>query len=89
MLVNNLIEMATAHAEVGLLQQMHEAGLLKGANLEMTVRGLEVCQYCRSDIKAIIKASGARSRTIHEEAIGQTRYWESGMGKWRIEKWEK
>lgn len=35
--------MANAHAEIGAIQQAHNAGLAKGANLKITVGGKDVC----------------------------------------------
>ncbi|EPE7790151.1 cytidine deaminase-like fold-containing protein, partial [Yersinia enterocolitica] len=41
--------MADAHAEIGALQQAHEAGVSKGADINMVVSGKDVCGYCRGE----------------------------------------
>ena len=77
--------MANAHAEIGAIQQAHNAGLAKGANLKITVSGKDVCSYCRSDIVSAAKAAGVKSVTIHAvddvTKLPKTYIWETGMMK--------
>jgi filamentous hemagglutinin len=56
--------MADAHAEIGAIQQAHEAGVAKGANMVMEVNGLRVCDYCKSDIPAMAEKAGLNSLEI-------------------------
>jgi hypothetical protein len=73
--------MATAHAEIGVIQQAFDAGLTQGAEMNLTVTGQAVCAYCRSDINKMAKAAGLKSITITERSTGLTLYWEQGMKK--------
>lgn len=73
--------MATAHAEVGTIQQAYEQGMTAGRSMEMSVSGKPVCGYCLSDIKSMAEKSGLKSLTIFEEKSGDTLYWEKGMKK--------
>ncbi|QPJ99760.1 hypothetical protein IDM36_17990 [Enterobacter mori] len=72
---------ATAHAEVGTIQQAYEQGMTTGRSMEMKVSGKPVCGYCLSDIKSMAEKSGLKSLTIFEEKSGDTLYWEKGMKK--------
>lgn len=71
--------MATAHAEVGVIQQAYVAGKTAGASMELTVTGKAVCGYCRGDIAAMAEKSGLKSLTVTEAATGKTLYWQPGM----------
>jgi hypothetical protein len=71
--------MATAHAEVGAIQQAFEAGLTQGAEMKLQVTGLPVCGHCTGDIAKMAAAAGLKSLTVNEESTGLTRYWEPGM----------
>lgn len=73
--------MATAHAEVGTIQQAYEQGITQGRDMTMNVTGLGVCDFCKSDIRAMAEKSGLKSLTIHEEKTGHTLFWEQGMKK--------
>jgi hypothetical protein len=79
--------MSNAHAEIGAIHQAHKAGVAKGADLNITVKGKDVCNYCRSDIVSAAKAANAKSVTIHAvdevTKLPKTYYWESGMKKLR------
>ncbi|NER59616.1 hypothetical protein G3435_05645 [Pseudomonas sp. MAFF212428] len=44
--------MATAHAEIGVIQQAYNAGKTQGAAMTLKVEGQAVCGYCRGDIAA-------------------------------------
>jgi filamentous hemagglutinin len=75
--------MSNAHAEIGAINQAHKAGLAKGADLKITVKGKDVCDYCKGDIAAAATAAGAKSVTItaFDQITGITRryYWQPGM----------
>ena len=71
--------MATAHAEVGVIQQASNAGVAKGADMTLTVKGENVCDFCRGDIPAAAQAAGLKSLVIVDEAAGVTYYWLPGM----------
>ncbi|MFK3798501.1 PAAR domain-containing protein [Pseudomonas sp. NPDC088444] len=71
--------MADAHAEVAVIQQAYEKGLTKNADMVMTVHGKRVCDYCRSDLASMAKASELRSLSIYERESGELLYWEFGM----------
>ena len=73
--------MATAHAEIGVIQQAHNAGVARGSHLTMTVTGKEVCPFCRGDIPAAASAAGLKQLTIYEAASGYTYIWKPGMNK--------
>jgi uncharacterized Zn-binding protein involved in type VI secretion len=71
--------MASAHAEVGVIQQAYDRGLTKGRDMTMNVAGKEVCGYCRSDVVSMAKAAELQSLTIYEKASGKILNWEQGM----------
>lgn len=72
--------MQNAHGEIGVLQQLHNAGLAKDADVVLTVKGKDVCGYCKGDIPAMAKKIGVNSITIHANTDGPkgspiTYYW--------------
>jgi hypothetical protein len=71
--------MATAHAEVGSIQQAFDAGVTAGADMQLTVTGQPVCGYCLGDIAAMADKAGLKSLTVYEKATGNTLFWEKGM----------
>lgn len=74
--------METAHAEVGIIQQAHNAGVAKGANLNITVVGKDVCDYCKGDVPAMGNAAEINSITIYaidEYGVMKSYNWQSGM----------
>ena len=71
--------MATAHAEVGVIQQAYDAGVTQGADMTMVVNGQEVCSYCRSDIVAMARQAGLASITISETETGTQLFWKPGL----------
>jgi len=75
--------MATAHGEIGAIQQAHNMGLAKGKDLNLKVTGKDVCDYCKGDIAAAAKASGANSVTIqafdNKTGLPKTYIWKPGM----------
>jgi filamentous hemagglutinin len=73
--------MSTAHAEGGVIQQAANAGVARGADLTLTVKGEPVCTYCRGDIPAAAEAAGLKSLTIVDQTTGITYFWKPGMTK--------
>ncbi|WP_181150307.1 DUF637 domain-containing protein, partial [Photorhabdus hindustanensis] len=75
--------MATAHAEIGAIQQAYDAGVSKGADLKITVVGKDVCGYCKGDIAAAADVAGAKSVTVNAvddiTGLPKTYIWQSGM----------
>ncbi len=71
--------MATAHAEIGVIQQAYDAGVTAGADMTLTVEGKAVCDYCKGDIAAAAEKAGLKSLTVKENATGKTLYWKPGM----------
>lgn len=71
--------MASAHAEVGTIQQAFEDGITVGRNMNMKVTKEPVCGYCRGDIAAMADKAGLKSLTVYEESTGKTLYWNPGM----------
>lgn len=72
-------DMATAHAEIGVIQQAARTGVTKGADMELTVTGKEICGFCRGDIPAAAEAAGLKSLTIVDKSTGLTWFWTKGM----------
>jgi filamentous hemagglutinin len=73
--------MADAHAEVGAIQQAHEAGVAKGADMVMEVNGLRVCDYCKSDIPAMAEKAGLNSLKIintDDKGVVKNYHWQPG-----------
>ena len=64
--------MADAHAEIGVMQQFSDLGNTKGKHMDLTVKGQEVCDYCKSDIKSMAKSMELESITIHEVETNKT-----------------
>lgn len=71
--------MASAHAEVGTIQQAFDDGITKGRDMNMLVSREPVCGYCRGDIAAMADKAGLKSLTVYEESTGKTLYWAPGM----------
>jgi hypothetical protein len=71
--------MSTAHAEIGVIQQASNAGVARGADMTLTVKGEKVCDFCRGDIPAAAQAAGLKSLEIVDVAAGVTYYWSPGM----------
>ena len=71
--------MATAHAEVGVIQQAFEKGMTHGREMTMSVSKEPVCDFCRGDIAAMADKAGLKSLTIFEEATGAVLFWQPGM----------
>ncbi|WP_199782678.1 cytidine deaminase-like fold-containing protein, partial [Cronobacter dublinensis] len=68
--------MASAHAEVGTIQQAFEDGITFGRDMNMRVTKEPVCGYCRGDIAAMADKAGLKCLTVYEERIGKTLYWD-------------
>ncbi|MHA3360809.1 cytidine deaminase-like fold-containing protein [Yersinia enterocolitica] len=60
--------MADAHAEIGALQQAHEAGVSKGADINMVVSGKDVCGYCRGEFTSAANAAEV-TRSLYKLSI--------------------
>ena len=71
--------MASAHAEVGTIQQAFENGITVGRDMNMKVTKEPVCGYCRGDIAAMADKASLKSLTVYEESTGKTLYWNPGM----------
>lgn len=71
--------MATAHAEIGVIQQAFEQGITKGRDMMLTVSLEPVCGYCKGDIAAMADKAGLKSLTIFEEKTNTILYWQHGM----------
>ncbi len=76
--------MATAHAEVGVIQQAYEKGMTLGREMTMTVSKEPVCGFCRGDVAAMAEQSGLKSLTIYEEQTGKVLYWQPGMKSLKV-----
>jgi len=76
--------MATAHAEVGVIQQAFEKGMSQGREMTMSVSKEPVCGYCRGDIAAMADKAGLKSLTIYEEATGSVLFWQPGMKSLKV-----
>ncbi|CAI2408483.1 tRNA-specific A34 adenosine deaminase [Serratia plymuthica] len=76
--------MATAHAEVGVIQQAYEKGMTLGREMTMTVSKEPVCGFCRGDVAAMAEKSGLKSLTIYEEQTGKVLYWQPGMKSLKV-----
>nr|WP_219847642.1 hypothetical protein [Photorhabdus hindustanensis] len=77
--------MASAHAEVGTIQQAYEKGMTHGRDMKMTVTGEKICDYCRGDIVKMASKSGLKSLTVFEKETGKILYWQQGMRKFTME----
>ncbi|MEJ6405108.1 cytidine deaminase-like fold-containing protein [Yoonia sp. 2307UL14-13] len=81
--------MATAHAEIGAIQQAYDRGLTQGASMKMTVSGQRVCDHCLSDMRHMADRAGLNRLTIHEVATGRTLTWtrnaDGTMGRRMVE----
>ena len=76
--------MATAHAEVGVIQQAYEKGMSQGRDMTMSVSKEPICGYCRGDIAAMADKAGLKSLTIYEESTGSVLYWQPGMKSLKV-----
>ncbi|TNH21026.1 hypothetical protein FHQ29_10980 [Testudinibacter sp. TR-2022] len=79
--------MATAHAEIGAIQQAYKQGVTKDKNIVIHVQGKDVCTYCRQDIASAAEKSEARSVTIHaidnDTKLPKVYTWERGQSSIR------
>ena len=87
--------MATAHGEIGAIQQLVNSGIAKNADIVLDVKGKDVCGYCKGDIAAMAEKAGIKSVLIHankdkKDAPPVTYYWEPGMKSVKeVNKWNK
>lgn len=72
--------MANAHAEIGLIQQAYDAGLTKGQNMTVVVRGGEVCSYCKSTLTAAADRAGLNNLVVVDTVRGRVYEWVRGVG---------
>jgi len=75
--------MATAHAEIAVIQKVHDAGLAVGADMSISVSGKDVCGFCKGDIAAAAQAAGLNSLSVravdNKTGLPKTCYWTQGM----------
>ena len=76
--------MATAHAELVVLQRLFRKNQTKDQSLRMTVTDKAVCPYCQRDLPAAAEQAGLRDWTIFEKRTGYTLYWEKGLKTFRV-----
>ncbi|MEX6158381.1 MULTISPECIES: cytidine deaminase-like fold-containing protein [Providencia] len=79
-------DMASAHAEIGTIQQAFEDGITVGRDMNMKVTKEPVCGYCRGDIAAMADKAGLKSLTVYEESTGKILYWNPGMKSLKAKK---
>jgi len=72
--------MANAHAEIGLIQQAFDAGLTRGQNMSIVVRGEAVCSYCQSNLSTAAERSGLNSLQVVDTVRGRVFLWIRGRG---------
>jgi hypothetical protein len=71
--------MGSAHAEVAVIQRAYDAGLTKGQDMTIVVRGIEeVCTYCRSNLVEMAEAAGLKSLTVVDTVSGKVLSWTVG-----------
>jgi len=75
--------MATAHAEVGVIQQAYDAGLTKGQPMTIVVRGQSVCSYCQGDLMLMADKAGLSSLTVVDGSTGSVVQWIRGSNVWK------
>ncbi len=80
--------MANAHAEIGVAQQIRNSGVGKGSNVVMDVDGLDVCGFCQKDLVQAAIKDEYTSLTVrslsNKTGLPKTYYWEPGMSKFKI-----
>jgi hypothetical protein len=82
--------MANAHAEVEVIQKARDQGLTQGRDMQITVDGKPVCDYCKSDIRNMADEAGLNRVEVYETATGNTLVWErlpdGTMGRVKVQK---
>ena len=82
--------MATAHAEIGAIQQAFDAGMTQGRSMSLKVTGLDVCGFCKGDIAAAAQKAGLKNLEIkavdNKTGLPKTYYWEPGFKSIREKK---
>lgn len=76
--------MATAHAEIGVIQQAYNAGQTTGMEMYMSVEGRRICGYCMGDIASMGQQAGLTSIRVFEYETGRMFFWNSGMRSPRV-----
>jgi filamentous hemagglutinin len=78
--------MASAHAEIGAIQQAYDMGLTQGTTMTINVTGQTVCSYCKSDIRHMADAAGLTQLRVFEAVSGRTFTWtrnaDGNMGRY-------
>ncbi len=81
-------KMATAHAEIGVIQQAYDAGITTGSTMRIRVTGKDICSYCRSDIRHAADQAGLARLEVYEVSTGSTyvtiRNPDNTMSNWSI-----
>ncbi|HDP3420383.1 TPA: DUF637 domain-containing protein, partial [Pseudomonas aeruginosa] len=77
--------MANAHAEIAVIQRAFDAGITKGQDMAIIVRGERVCSFCRSsnNILAAADRSGLNSLKLVEAESGKIFTWTRGIEGWK------
>ena len=80
--------MATAHAEIGVIQQAYDAGITTGSTMRIRVTGKDICSYCKTDIKAAADRAGLARLEVYVVRTGRTyvttRNPDNTMSNWSI-----
>jgi len=71
--------MANAHAEVAVIQRAFDAGLTRGKEMTIVVRGEAVCTYCRDYLGDMAAAAGLKKLTVVDTAGNKIRTWTPGQ----------
>ncbi|HEY4092614.1 MAG TPA: hemagglutinin repeat-containing protein [Luteibacter sp.] len=73
---------ADAHAEIGTIQQAYDAGLTKGQDMTIVVRGQDPCGYCAKNLKAMADRAGLNVLTVVDGTTGKVMQWSRGSSDW-------
>lgn len=79
--MNPNLTMKNAHAEVALIQRAYDAGLTSGQNMQILVRGQEVCSHCQEVMKTMYERSGLAQLVIHDTKQGTSTVYSRVNGK--------
>jgi hypothetical protein len=66
-----------AHAEIGVIQQVYNAGLTQNQSMTIVVRGQVVCSYCSADLVKMADKAGLNQLTV-VNADGTVLRWQKG-----------
>ncbi len=76
--------MEDAHAEVAVLHQAMKDGNSMGQDMTIQVRGKYVCNYCKTDLKAMAKAAELRSLRVEDFVNKEVLIWRQGAKNWEV-----